>query len=88
MMIEQTVRTVLGDGLVARVAVTQGSNRDGEPITRIEVVYDDRIGTPSAAAMLRLVDLLSRSWQAADKPGFPILSYIALAEAEGLHAAE
>ncbi|MEO1239060.1 MAG: hypothetical protein AAFW64_05250 [Pseudomonadota bacterium] len=72
--IEETVRSVVGSDVLARVNIQEDRGRDGEKLVIVDIVYHEASGSIDADAMQTITD---RVWAIAEtKYVTPVISFI------------
>lgn len=88
-MIENLVRSILGEDLVSWVDVVVERGRHDDEVVRVTVYYDDIVASPKTNDILDLpIKLRAQIESEWGVEGYPVVRYIAASDAGRAHAAE
>ncbi len=88
MTVEELVRQILGSKRVVRVESESDTDREGNAILRIRVVYSEADGPLDVDSMLDLPGEIRTRLSHDNDVGYPVISYVDSSEAPTLHAAQ
>lgn len=88
MTIEDLVRRALGSTRVVRVETEADTDREGNAILRVRVIYSEEGGPLDVGSMLDLPGEIRTQFAHTEDVGYPVVSYVDFREAPALHAAQ